>query len=271
MPYPQFANSVTNHAANVGTSSYHSLQATYQLHLHAAGTFFAAYTWSKLLGTVDSVTGFLEGNTTGVIQNYNNLARERSLESFDVPHRWVLNYSLPLPVGRGQRWLKDVGAGLNWIVSGWRLNGITTFQSGYPLALTAVANDLANSFGAGAIRPNRVQGCNPEKTGSSTSRLSEWFNTSCFVQPPTPFSFGDESRVDPQLRGQGINNWDLAISKVTRLNERVHTLFEAEFLNAFNRVQFGPPGLTVGTPLFGVVTSTLNNPRQIQFALRFNF
>jgi hypothetical protein len=269
-PYPQFGN-ITNYAGNVGVSSYHSLQATYRKRFRAGGTFFAAYTWAKLMGTVDSVTGFLEGNTTGAIQDYDNLALERSLESFDVPHRLVLNYSLPLPVGRGQRWLMDVGAGLNRIVSGWRLSSITTFQSGYPLALTAVANDLANSFGAGTIRPDGVPGCNPKKIGSATSRLSEWFNTSCFVQPPTPFSFGNESRVDPQLRGQGIDNWDLAIAKDTRLNERVHTIFEAEFLNAFNRVQFGPPGLTVGTPLFGVVTSTLNNPRQIQLALRFTF
>jgi hypothetical protein len=41
---------------------------------------------------------------------------------------------------------------------------------------------------------------------------------------------------------------------------------------AFNLTRmWRPPGLEAGTPLLGVVTSTLNNPREIQFALRFNF
>jgi hypothetical protein len=269
-PYPQFGN-ITNLAANFGSSSYHSLQATFQRRFQSAGNFFAAYTWAKLIGTVDSRTGFLEGNTTGNIQDYNNLYHERSIESFDVPQRLVLNYSLALPVGKGQLWMQDAGAGLNRIVGGWRFSSITSFQTGYPLALTAVANDLANDYGSGTIRPDRVPGCNAKKSGSATARLSNWFNTACFVQPPTPFSYGNEARVDAHLRGQGIDNWDLAVSKETNVTERIRTIFEAEFLNAFNRVQFGPPGLQVGGSNFGEVTSTLNNPRQIQFALRVLF
>ena len=133
-PYPQF-DGITNAAANVGTSNYNSLQASLQKRFHSAGTFFAAYTWAKLMGTVDTRTGFLEGNTTGGIQDTNNLAAERSLESFDVPHRLVLNYSLNLPIGKGQKWLGGAGTGLNRVIGGWRLSGITTFQSGYPIAL----------------------------------------------------------------------------------------------------------------------------------------
>lgn len=274
MPYPQFAPGVTNLLANEGSSNYDSLQATYEFRSQSLGTLFAAYTWSKLMGTVDTVTQFLEANATGAIQDNNNLAGERSLESFDVSQRLVLNYSLKLPFGKGQHYLANVGDGLNRIFGGWQLSGITTFQSGFPLAISAIPNDLVTQFGAGVggvfgMRPDRVPGCNAEK--SASSRLEEWFNTSCFVQPATPFSFGDEPRVDSQLRGQGINNWDISIAKDTMLNERVHAVFEAEFLNAFNRTQFGPPGLQAGTPLFGVVTSTLNNPREIQFALRLNF
>jgi hypothetical protein len=271
MPYPQFATSVSDLSANVGSSSYHSLQAKYQLRLHAAGAFFAAYTWSKLIGNVDTVTGYLEGNTTGAIQDNNNLKAERSLESFDVRQRLVLNYSLALPLGRGQHWMPKAGDGLNRAIGGWRASGITSFQSGYPLALTATANDMANSFGAGTIRPDRIAGCSAKKTGSANSRLNQWFNTACFAQPSTPFSFGNEGRVDSQLRGQGVDNWDLALSKETGITERLRANFEAEFLNAFNRVQFGPPGLQLGGTNFGTVTSTLNNPREIQFSLRLLF
>jgi len=34
-----------------------------------------------------------------------------------------------------------------------------------------------------------------------------WFNTACFSSPPA-FIFGNQSRLDPTLRGHGINNWD---------------------------------------------------------------
>jgi len=271
MPYPQFSTSVSNPSNNEGSSIYHSLQATYNLRLHSAGAFYAAYTWSKLIGNIDSTTGFLEGNTVGGAQDYYNPHADRSLESFDVPQRLVLNYSLALPIGKGQRWLGNAGDGLDRLIGGWRLSSVTSFQKGYPLALTATANDLSNKFGAGTIRPDRVAGCHASKGGGAISRLNEWFNTACFVQPPTPFSFGDEGRVDSKLRGEGVDNWDLSLAKDTSITERIHAHFEAEFLNAFNRVQFGPPGLQVGSSLFGVVSSTLNNPREVQFALRLQF
>jgi hypothetical protein len=271
MPYPQFATSVSNLSANAGSSIYHSMQAVYQIRFHSAGALFAAYTWSKLIGNVDSTTGFLEGNTTGAIQDYNNLKSERSLESFDVPQRLVLNYSLALPIGKGQHWLANAGDGLNRVVGGWRASSITSFQAGYPIALTAVSNDLANSFGAGTIRPDRISACKAKKTNSAHDRLAEWFDTDCFAQPTTPFSFGSESRVDSELRTHGTNNWDLAFSKETSITERFRANFEAEFLNAFNRVQFAPPGRQLGGTNFGTVTGQLNNPRQIQFSLRLLF
>jgi hypothetical protein len=38
-----------------------------------------------------------------------------------------------------------------------------------------------------------------------------------------------------------------------------------------NRVRFNFPGLTFGSPQFGVISSQLNNPRQIQMALKLLF
>ena len=270
MPYPQFSTSVSNPSLNEGSSIYHSLQATYQLRFRSAGSFYAAYTWAKLIGNVDSTTGFLEGNTVGGGQDNYNKAADRSLESFDVPQRLVLNYSLALPVGKGQHWLSNAGDGLDRVIGGWRLSSVTSFQVGYPLALTAQGNDLSNNFGAAGIRPNRVSGCSPKITGGAIPRLNKWFNTACFVQPQQ-FTFGNEGRVDSQLRGEGVDNWDLSVSKDTHITERVHAVFEGEFINAFNRVQFGPPALQVGSSIFGVVSSTLNNPREIQFAMRLLF
>jgi hypothetical protein len=88
--------------------------------------------------------------------------------------------------------------------------------------------------------------------------------------------------VDPTIRGAGINNWDLAIFKTTNFGpeDKLGLQFRAEFFNTFNRVQFALPNtvccnnpglLATNNPNFGLVTSQLNNPRLIQFALKFLF
>ena len=57
----------------------------------------------------------------------------------------------------------------------------------------------------------------------------------------------------------------IAISNTARLQ------FTAEVYNVFNRVRFGAPGNQVGSPLFGRVTSQVNQPRAMQFGLRLDF
>jgi hypothetical protein len=131
--------------------------------------------------------------------------------------------------------------------------------------------NLKNSYGGGSM-PNVVAGCNSKLAGGAVQRLNEWFNTACFTQPPS-FTFGDEARVDPILRQQGINNFDLALIKSTNFGpgEKLGMQFRAEFFNIFNKPKFAPPGTRQGTNQFGVVSSQVNNPRLIQFALKFLF
>ncbi len=106
--------------------------------------------------------------------------------------------------------------------------------------------------------------------GSAQERIAQWFNRSCFSQPPA-FTFGTESRTDPQLRTHGIANYDFALFKNVPITERVGVQFRTEVFNLFNRVQFGNPGVAVGNPQFGVITSQANNPRLVQFALRLQY
>jgi hypothetical protein len=129
----------------------------------------------------------------------------------------------------------------------------------------------------GSSRPNFVPGCNPKTVGSRASQLGEWFTTSCFTAP-ADFTFGDEPRVDPRLRSQGIDNFDFSVFKRTRFggNERFGLEFRTEFFNIFNKTQFAPPNTICcasNNPNFGVVTATApgTNPRLVQFALKFLF
>jgi len=61
------------------------------------------------------------------------------------------------------------------------------------------------------------------------------------------------------------------ITKVPGINENSTLEFREEFFNVLNHPQFADPGVIVGTPSFGVISSTAVNPRLIQFALKYLF
>jgi hypothetical protein len=275
-PFPQYTGVAIDENTN-RNSTYHSLQAKVEKRLRGGGTILASYTVAKLISDTDTLTGWLEtaSGTQWGDANSNNIRYERSLTAYDVPQRFVLSYVLDLPFGKGQKFAKDKGGVGGKLISGWGINGITTLQSGFPLGLGA--DNLSNSFG-GSSRPVST-GKSGKLTGSATGRLNEWFDTSAYT-PPVPFTFGNLSRTLPDVRTQGINNWDIAIFKNTKFGpeERFGIQFRTEFFNTFNRTQFGYPNTSCCRPdqggsnnSFGVVSSTANLPRLVQFALRFTF
>ena len=53
--------------------------------------------------------------------------------------------------------------------------------------------------------------------------------------------------------------------------ESTYLQFRTEFFNAFNHVNLGSPGTTLGNPDFGQIFGTTNRSREIQFALKVIF
>ena len=273
-PYPQYT-SVELAGQGAFTSSYNSLQVTARRRFAGAGSLLIAYTNSKLISNTDTLTSWLEPSV-GSLQDNNNLDAERSLSSQDVSQRLVFSYVLDLPFGQGRRYLSNVDGPLNIIVGGWGIDGVTTFQRGFPLVFrNGQAND-ATLFGAGS-RPNLLPGCDKSFAPGGTARLNDWFNTKCFAAP-ADFTFGNEPRVDPTLHSDGVNNFDFALFKNVALDREGRTSgeFRVEVFNLFNRTQFAPPNTTCcssNNANFGVVTSTApgTNPRLVQFALKFLF
>jgi hypothetical protein len=285
-PYPQY-NGLSLGGYGCCGSTYNSLQVTVTKKFQGGGTFLAAYTNAKLLSNTDTLTSWLEGPTGGVgqVQDYNNLKAERSLSSQDVSQRLILSYVYDLPFGHGQKYMSEASGVMDKVISGWGLDGITSFQKGFPLKITwaGPATPLESlNLGIANIRPDAIAGCN--KKSHSLGQVDEYFNTSCFAAPPD-YGYGTEGRVDNNLRAAGLNNWDLALFKRTNFgpDNKLGLEFRTEFFNAFNRVQLAFPGTGfngdttpgVGAGInnngFGVVTSQQNNPRLIQFALKFLF
>lgn len=275
-PYPQYSGMSLVGDGCCG-SNYNSFQLTVTKRFTNGGSFLAAYTNAKLMSNTDTLTTWLETGV-GVPQDWNNLKGERSISSQDVSQRLVLSYVYDLPFGHGQKYMSDATGVTDKLVSGWGVDGVTTFQRGFPLPITYGGSTALSNAGFQQnfqLRPNVTQGCAKGVAHVPNINGFAWFNVNCFTAPAA-WGFGDESRVDATLRGDGINNWDIALFKTTNFgpDNKLGIQFRTEFFNTFNRVQFGPPNTgccTSNNAGFGLVSSQLNNPRLIQFALKFLF
>jgi hypothetical protein len=149
----------------------------------------------------------------------------------------------------------------------------------YKRALTIAETNSTNVFGISEDRAQLSGTCSKGqlvKGGAVKSKLSGYFNTSCFTSPSivgadgigTSFGNSATGMVD----GPGQANLDLTFSKTVVLNwpvEKSSLQFRAEFFNALNHPQFANPDNLTCT--FGFISSTAVNPRVGQLALRFAF
>lgn len=274
-PFPQYGG-ISNTGNYVGVSNYDALQAKLEKRFSSGGIVLGSYTFSKLLANAESLTSWLEATGAPGYQNMNDLSQEYSLSGYDSRQRLTVSYVYYLPFGRGQHFGGGVSGFTDRLVSGFGVNGVTTFQKGYPLGISMASNTVSTYSLAGTTRPDVVPGCTKTISGTVQSRLGDfsapnkYFNGSCFVAPGN-FAFGNEPRADATLRAPGIANWDLALFKETHLSERLVLQLRAESFNLFNRVQFGAPNTSIGSAQQGQITTQVNDPRLLQMAARINF
>ncbi len=134
----------------------------------------------------------------------------------------------------------------NAVVGGWQVNGIYTWQRGFPITITAAdLGGLNDTFGT-----NRADLVGDPNTGERT--VNRWFNTAAFAQPALG-ALGNLGRNTE--RGPGVNNLDLALFKNFSVTGGVRLQFRLESFNAFNHTQFGNVSTNLTAPNFGVVTS----------------
>jgi len=288
LPFPQYQN-VTNEQTNQFHSNYNALQTKFEGRYGAAGTFLASYTWAKFISNTDSAALYLESNgatNNGGLESYPaNSKGERSIAAGNIPNLLIVSYNLDLPFGKGRRYLNSLNPVVNAVVGGWGVNGITTIQSGFPLTFsTTPTPSQMSKLNITNVRPSVVPGCNPAVGGRPYSRISAWFNKSCFYVPsvgatvaangvaiaPNTYALGNEPRVDRYMKQQGINNYDFALFKYTNVAEKMRVEFRAEFFNLFNTVRFAAPNTQAGASTFGQVTAQGNQPRLVQFGLRIS-
>jgi hypothetical protein len=259
--YPQYTslNAFRKPQAN---SLYHSFTLRAEKRFSDGLNALVSLTAGKLIDDASQTVTFL--GEAGQKQDFYNRKAERSISTQDVSRRLVLSANYELPFGRGKSMLANAPGVVEFILGGWQVNGIATFQTGVPLKISNGGNNT--NLGSPGQRPNN----NGNSAKLDNPTMERYFDTSVFSQAPN-FTFGNTSRSSPDLRTPSQNNLDASIFKRFRATERTTFEFRAEAFNATNHPIWGNPGLDVtNAGSFGVITSK-SGSRVMQLALKLLF
>jgi hypothetical protein len=198
-----------------------------------------------------------------------NFPRNRAVASFDRTHNLRVAWVAELPFGAGKPWAQTGVA--RKVLGGWQVNGIFSAYSGTPFTVSASSSSLnapGESQTADQINPvvAKLGGIGPS---------SPYYDPTAFI-PVTAIRYGNTGRNI--LRGPGLVNADLAMSRSFRIVERYTVQFRAESYNFTNTPQFNSPNASVSSGGFMTITSAksrANNveggERQFRVALKISF
>jgi hypothetical protein len=255
----------------VGTNQYNSLQARLERRFSQGMQFSVNYTWSKAIGVAAN-------NDSGLRENaYAYWSLNRAVLNFDRTQNLQLQGMYELPFGKGKRWLSTGGVGAQ-VLGGWRVNSIASFMTGLPYFVTASGSSL-NLPGS----TQRADLVNADVKTLGT--VGSYFDPLAF-KPVTAVRFGNMGFNS--LRGPGVANMDLSVSREFPFKERYKAQFRFEAFNFTNTPHFNLPGTNVSNLVlnpdgsvknlagFTQITTTQNlgrdfDERRMQFDLRITF
>jgi len=281
-PFPQFGNGsygsgngVITHGYPAGDSSYNSLQTKVQKRLTAHFTTLATFTWGKILTDDGNPPLGFVGTHNGAPQDWRNLSLERAISPQDVKYQFSGQVSYDLPVGKDRA--INLNGFANGVLGGWTVNAIGYLSTGVPIA--SPTSGTSPSY----FNQRADMTCNPAQGAPHT--VNAWFNDNCFAIPGTenggaanPFVPGTAPAYLDNVRTRGARDLDLSIYKSFKLGESRALRFDVSSYNLTNTPQYGYPnnqptivGATQQGLPFGLITQTVNTPRQFQFGARFTF
>ncbi len=262
-PYPRFQN-VAYYRNNTGTTNYNALEVKVEKRLSHNLSLLGSYTKSKLIDDASSVfssTVLSSPNTSSLVAaDTNRPYLERDASNGDVPN--VGSVSVLYQFGTPR--LNGAFAPLvSRVLGGWSLNAIGLMQSGMPVTVVQ-ANNLNSFAGFVLQRPNVTE---PTALQAGQRTTERFFRTSAFSAAPQ-FTLGNASR-NP-VRGPAYRDVDVAAVKHTAIAERFDLELRAEVFDLTNTPAFAQPNGSFGSAGFGSITSTVADPRVVQFALRLS-
>lgn len=240
-PYPEFTG-VTEQSMNNGGAYFHEISVRLAQRLSRGLIVSTNYSHSRLMEHVSYLNG-------------GDLTLEKRVSVGDRPNSFAFSSVYELPFGRGRRFGSGISARRNVVVGGWAASALYTFHTGAPLAWGNVI------YNGGDLQYN-ARKVNHAFDTSRFNLVSSQQLASNFRTFPTQFN---------NLRVDGTNNLNVAVTKEFSFWERAHLQFRADSFNVMNHPLFGPPNLTPTSAAFGVITTQTNTPRVVQGALRLTF
>jgi Carboxypeptidase regulatory-like domain len=242
---------------NMGNSNYNALDLTFR-RTKGPLSLLASYTYGKSLDQTSSIQEQVDP------YDYHRLDGP---SAFDLKHNFVASYDYELPFAA------LLGNGSGWI-NGWQLSGITRFATGIPVTFASLGDNYLvqvqnNGVNSTSIdMPNYTPG--PLQLNHNPRNGREYFNTSLF----TPNALGTQGNAKRRMfYGPGLDNYDMALRKMSALGEGKSIEVRFEMFNVFNHAQFYPNGSVDGNindVNFGHVEKAADQ-RIGQVALKFSF
>jgi len=294
-PFPHMAQSEVNYwgYANLnyvglplGQSFYDSMVANIVKRTGRGLTMDLSYTWSRQEGDSFSAQQEYNGYYTP-IQDFSNMQQAaHAVTGYDLTHVVKGFVAYELPFGKGQTWLAGQSRVINSIVSGWTLAGIVDYYSGQPFHIGA-ANPYWPLWGniypqfnlTGYTGPNPTKNFVPLPANfSGNIPAGNLYMPTNVASNPAPGVLPG-SPASSALRCPGSANENASLLKnFTMGPEGQYRLsFRTEFYNLFNRHYYNINGCSgnnnngIGAADFGQIFGVQDNPRQGQFAIRFDF
>jgi outer membrane receptor protein involved in Fe transport len=260
-PFPYMPQSFFDRP--IGQLDYNALETSLQGRSRVTGlTYLVSYTWSK--GLNYGTDGWYGIGTTS-IENPYNFKGDRSVTGYDLPQVLTGGWVWAVPIGKGG--FSTGNRISDYILGNWQINGIATLESGRPYTV-GDEGDIANTgnfnfVGSGYERPNRVGSPKPQH-----QTPSQWINPAAFVAP-AQYTFGNTPRNS--LRTEPFKNLDASLFRELPVFETMKLQLRLDSFNSFNHPVWGTPNTCENCANFGVVTSTVNNARQLQLSGKIVF
>jgi Carboxypeptidase regulatory-like domain len=242
---------------NMGNSNYNALDLTLK-HTSRRLTLLASYTYGKSLDWSSNLQEQV---------NPFNYREENGISAFDIKHNFVLSYDYELPLER-------LFHSATRLTEGWAISGITRFATGLPVTLASNGDNFLVYAQNNGINSTSIDLTNLAPGDMQINRNPRngqpYFNTALF----SPNALGTQGNAPRRpFYGPGVNNWDIALHKVTKFTESKSLELRLETFNAFNHAQFYGSNSVDGNisdATFGKVLRAAP-PRISQLALKFQF
>ena len=273
-----------------GNSAYNAGQ--FSLRRHSGGLEFDInYTYSKSIDQGSNAERVNEFEGIGLGSQIINSwipGQNRAVSDFDTTHAINANWVYELPVGHGKQFGSTMGGLANALFGGWSFSGLWRWSTGYPFQTFSPA--WATNFQLQA--PGVLTGPMPQTGSFIVPQVSGGTGPNVFKDPgisdasTSPdaainvirAAFPGERGDRNIFRGPGTFNIDTGLSKAWHTTETQTLKFTWEVFNVTNTPRFdvGTLVLNGNTSLssvssFGNFSSTLSNPRVMEFALRYSF